>query len=328
MRATGAAPVTVRRLSATTDWRAQLAADVAAGMARTPKSIPSKYFYDARGSELFDLITLTPEYYLTRAETEILKASAGAILRLTQPDEIIELGSGSSAKTRLLIEAMWATGRGHRYVPIDISEDALTAAALGLCTDYQWLAVDGLVGDFTRDLPLLPRRGRRLMVFLGSTIGNMTSEERHEFLRLIEASMERGDAFLVGLDLVKQPDVLVAAYNDASGLTAEFTRNVLAVINRELGADFDLDGFTHLPVWNPDCSCMEAWLRADRPMRVRISALGQTVRLEAGEVIHTERSCKFERQGFIDELARAGLHLDEWFTDPKGWFALACAGLP
>ncbi len=324
MRATGSAPVTVRRLSAPHDFRSELAADVAAGMAAVPKTIPSRYFYDAVGSALFEEITRLPEYYLTRAETEILSERADEIMRLVAPDEMVELGSGSSTKTRLLIEAMRPVG-GRRYVPIDISEAALSQAAAALCTDYLWLEIEGLVGDFHTDLPLLRRRGRRLIVFLGSTIGNYPPATRGEFLAEIARALDDGDALLLGVDLVKDVPTMLAAYDDAAGVTARFTKNVLAVVNRELDADFPVEDFTHVPRWNPDLSCMEAWLRAERDMTVTISALDLVVDLAAGEEIHTEVSCKFTREGIAAELAAAGLQVCSWFTDRAERFGLLVA---
>ncbi len=324
MRTTGDAPVTVRRLSAPNDFRAQLAADVAAGMRATPKQIPSRYFYDAVGSALFEEITRLPEYYLTRAETEILTDRASEIMRLVEPDELVELGSGSSTKTRLLIEAMRATG-GRRYVPIDISEAALREAAVALCSDYPWLEVEGLVGDFHTDLRLLRRRGRRLLAFLGSTIGNYPPAGRAELFTTIAAALDDGDALLLGVDLVKDVPTMVAAYDDTAGVTARFTKNVLDVVNRELNADFPTDEFTHVPRWNAEESRMEAWLRADRDMDVHIRALDMTVPIAAGEEIHTEVSCKFTREGITAELGAVGLGPVAWYTDRAERFGLVVA---
>ena len=245
-------------------------------------------------------------------------------MRLTTPDEMVELGSGSSTKTRLLIEAMQPVG-GRRYVPIDISEAALRQAAAALCTDYLWLEIEGLVGDFHSDLPLLRRRGRRLVVFLGSTIGNYPPDSRGEFLAEIAKALDEGDALLLGVDLVKDVDTMVAAYNDSAGITARFTKNVLTVVNRELDADFPVEEFTHVPRWNRELSCMEAWLRADRAMTVTIGALGLVVELAAGEEIHTEVSCKFTREGIAAELAAVGLQVCSWYTDRAERFGLLVA---
>lgn len=324
MRTTGDAPVTVRRLSAPHDLRAELAADVAAGMRANPKQIPSRYFYDAVGSALFEEITRLPEYYLTRAETEILRDHATEITRLVGPDELIELGSGSSTKTRLLIEAMYPAG-GHRYVPIDISESALRDAAKALCADYTWLEVEGLIGDYHTDLRRLRRRGRRLVAFLGSTIGNYPPDPRRDLLGEITTALDVDDALLLGVDLVKDVPTMVAAYDDAAGITARFTKNILDVVNRSLGADFPTEEFTHVPRWNEKESRMEAWLRADRNMTVHIDALDLVVTLEAGEEIHTEVSHKFTREGITGELAAFGLQVCSWHTDRAGRFGLLVA---
>lgn len=323
MRTDSAAPVTIRRLSPPLDHRAELAADIAAGMCSAPKRIPSKYIYDEEGSRLFERITRLPEYYLTRIETAILTEHAPHIVTKADPDELIELGSGASTKTRLLLDAMLAHTRGRRYVPIDISQPALAAAVKTLCDDYPTLAIDGLVGDYEKDLALIPRRGRRLVTFLGSTIGNYPKTPRIEFFSKIRGILEPGDRFLLGVDLMKEPGVVIAAYNDPGGVTAEFTRNVLRVVNRELEADFDVDAFTHLPLWNPVDRCVEAWLEATRPMRVHIGALDLTVPIAGGERIWVEVSCKFTRSGLAGELAEAGLEIEAWYTDPRGWYALA-----
>ncbi len=323
MRTASSAPVTIRRLSPPHDLKSELAADVRIGMRSTPKNIPSKHFYDARGSELFDEITLLPEYYLTATETAILEAHAGEILERVVPDELIELGSGASEKTRLLLDAMLERTQGRCYVPIDISEAALTSAVKALCDDYASLAIDGLVGDYDTDLGRVPRRGRRLVTFLGSTIGNFEETERVAFFRTVAHMLEPGDRFLLGVDLVKDAAMMVAAYDDSAGITAGFTRNILAVVNRELGSDFDPDAFVHRPVWNSMASRMEAWLEASRPMRVSIADLDLTVELEEGERIHTEVSCKFTRSGLVSELGRAGLTIEDWYTDDRAWFGLA-----
>jgi L-histidine N-alpha-methyltransferase len=322
MRTASAAPVTIRRLSPPHDLTAELASDVGIGMRSTPKAIPSKYFYDARGSELFDEITRLPEYYLTRTETAILEAHAGEILDRIAPDELIELGSGSSEKTRLLLDAMLERAPGRCYVPIDISEAALASAVQALCDDYADLAIDGLVGDYDSDLGRVPRRGRRLVTFLGSTIGNFGAAERVAFFRSVANMLEPGDRFLLGVDLVKDVETMVAAYNDSAGVTADFTRNILTIINRELGADFDPNAFVHRPVWNSSASRMEAWLEASKPMDVSIADLEMRVRLSPGERIRTEVSCKFTRDGLASELACAGLAIEHWYTDERGWFGL------
>ncbi len=323
MRATGDAPVTVSYLTPPKDYRAQLLDDVRHGFSDYRKHLPSKYFYDARGSELFEEITLLPEYYLTRAETEILAAHADNVMARVQPEEIVELGSGSSRKTLMLIEAMRNAGSGTRYVPIDISEDALRAAALELCTEYRWLGVDALVGDYLADLEKVRRHGRRLIIFLGSTIGNYAPTMRYSLLRSVAAALDPGDAFLLGVDLVKDEATMVAAYDDAAGLSAAFNLNILNVVNRELGGDIPVDAFEHVARFDRQYSCMAQSLRATRKVVANIRALDLAVTFVEGEEIHTEIACKFTRAEVEDNFTAAGIHLDEWLTDSKGQFALA-----
>lgn len=325
MRAEGDAPVTVRYLSSPADHGAELAADARHGLTSIPKQLPSKWFYDARGSQLFEDITRLPEYYLTRAETEILEAHADDIVSLVRPSEIVELGSGYSVKTKLVIDSMRRSRSGETYIPIDISEDAVWAAARHLCTYYPWLTIDGLVGDYFLDLDKVPRRGRRLVMFLGSTIGNYDESGRKDFLLALAGMLQPDDALLLGLDLVKEEDMLVAAYDDAAGVTAEFNRNMLHVLNRELDADFPVDEFEYICRWNESRACIEMGLRAERPMKVAISRLGLTVEFERGEQLHNEVSCKFTRLSAAEELGAAGMNLDGWFTDPQDRFALALA---
>jgi len=323
MRAKGDAPVTVSQLTAPTDYRAQLLEDVRNGFTAYRKHLPSKYFYDARGSELFEEITRLPEYYLTRAETEILTEHAGAIMERLAPDELIELGSGSSRKTLILIEAMYRAAPGRRYVPIDVSETALRAAAMKLCTEYTWLEVDALVGDYVADLEKVRRKGRRLIVFLGSTIGNYVPTLRYSLLRSVAGALEEGDALLLGVDLVKDEATMRAAYDDSAGVSAEFNRNVLRVVNRELGGDIPVDAFEHVTRFDKDFSCMAQSLRATRKIVANIRALDLAVTFLPGEEIHTEVSCKFTREQVDEDFAAAGIHLDEWLTDPAQQFAIA-----
>lgn len=321
---TGTREVTIRTLGPPTDWHAELERDIREGLGERPYWISSKYFYDGRGSALFDEITRLPEYYLTRTETAILERYAPEMLGRIRPDEVVELGSGYSRKTRLLIEAFHAHGSSGHYVPIDISRPALEGAIDRLSSEYPWLNIDGVVGDFF-DLPLLERRGRRMISFLGSTIGNLTADNRRLFLESIAASMDPGDVFLVGLDLVKPLEVLVPAYNDDRGVTAEFNRNVLRVLNRDLGADFPVDDYVHEARWNADKRCIEMWLRATTEHTVTISDLSLQVPLAAGEEIHTEYSCKFTRDRAATDLGTAGLEITGWYTDPRNWFAVAVA---
>ena len=331
MRSGGYAPVTVRYLSNRADHRAdhraELEHDARVGLGTRPKHMPSKWFYDSRGSQLFEDITRLPEYYLTRAETEILEAHADEIVSSVKPAEIVELGSGFSVKTKLLIDAMHRAGTGTRYVPIDISEDAVWDAARHLCTYYPWLAIDGLVGDYFTDLDKVPRRGRRLVTFLGSTVGNYEEAARKDLLQALAAMLAPGDALLLGVDLVKAEEFLVAAYDDAAGVTAEFNRNMLHVLNRELDADFPVADFDYVVEWNERRACVEMGLRATRPMVITLSKLDLEISFEAGEELHNEVAYKFTRRTATDELSAAGLALGGWYSDQLHRFALALARL-
>jgi L-histidine N-alpha-methyltransferase len=323
MRSAGDAPVTVSYLTEPHDHRSELLQDVRHGLTAHDKYLPSKYFYDGYGSELFARITELPEYYLTRAETEILGRHADTLIERLRPDELIELGSGSSTKTRMLIEAMHNHGTGHRYVPVDISEDALRAAAAELCSKYLWLEIDGLVGDYVADLAGIRRRGSRLIVFFGSTIGNYEPTLRFSLLRSVAAALEPGDSFLLGVDLVKDEATMVAAYDDAAGVSAEFNLNILRVVNRELEGDIPLDAFEHVTRFDRTLSCMSQSLRATRPVVANIKALDLAVTFFAGEEIHTEVSCKFTRAQVQSDFDAAGMQVDEWLTDAAGRFAMA-----
>jgi L-histidine N-alpha-methyltransferase len=267
---------------------AALRADVRAGLTRVPKTLPPKWFYDARGSELFTEITRLPEYYPTRAEREILAREAAEIATSCAAGTVVELGSGSSEKTRLLLDALRDAGTLTRYVPVDVSDSALTEAADALLADYPDLLVHGVVADFEHHLDLLPDHGdRRLIVFLGGTIGNFEPGPRAAFLRALRATMRPGDSLLLGTDLVKSPAVLVPAYDDAAGVTAEFNRNVLRVINRELGADFDVEAFRHVAVWDSTREWIEMRLRSEVAQTVRVRALDLAVAFEPGEEVRT-----------------------------------------
>ncbi len=313
------------RLAARADWHEQLAQDVRAGLTATPKRLPPKYFYDARGSALFEEITRLPEYYLTRTETEILAAQADPLVDLIRPAELVELGSGSSRKTRMLLEAMHRHSTGYRYSPLDVSHDALAAAASALTGDYPWLEFDGYVGDFTEDLRHLPRRGRRLIAFLGSTIGNYPPHERARLLDGVAAALAASDHFLLGVDLVKDRGTLEAAYNDAAGITAEFNRNMLRVVNRELHADIPVDAFQHVAFYDDELAWIEMRLRADRQLTITFPTLDLTVSFAAGEELHTEISCKFTHGVIEHEFWQAGLRLERWSEDHRHRFALALA---
>ncbi|MFJ6782526.1 L-histidine N(alpha)-methyltransferase [Streptomyces yangpuensis] len=297
-----------------------LRADVLHGLTHTPKVLPPKWFYDARGSELFEEITRLPEYYPTRAEREILLERAREIAAVSGARTLVELGSGSSEKTRHLIEAMPALDT---YVPVDVSESALRGAATALLEDHPGLRVHALLADFTRALQLPDSPGPRLVVFLGGTVGNLLPPERAVFLAAVRAMLSPGDALLMGTDLVKDEAVLVTAYDDARGVTAEFNKNVLAVINRELDADFHTADFEHVAVWNREQEWIEMRLRARSELTVKVRALDLVVPFAAGEEILTEVSAKFRQEGVRKELAAAGLELTQWWTDAAGRFALS-----
>jgi L-histidine N-alpha-methyltransferase len=301
----------------------RLRADVRAGLTAEPKTLPPKYFYDRRGSELFDEITRLPQYYPTRTERFILAARAAEIAALTRAETLIELGSGTSDKTRLLLDALSAGGTLHTFVPFDVDAAVLKHASEAVAADYPSVDVHAVVGDFEHHLRLLPRGGRRLIAFLGSTIGNFETAERAEFLTAVRATLAPGDSFLLGTDLVKDRSRLIAAYNDPTGVTAAFNRNVLAVINRELGADFDLTAFDHVALWNADQEWIEMRLRSNRPQTVHLPDLNLDVSIAEGEEIRTEISAKFRRERVLQELAQAELQLARWWTDPAEDFALS-----
>jgi L-histidine Nalpha-methyltransferase len=300
-----------------------LRADVRAGLTATPKTLPPKYFYDERGSELFDEITRLEEYYPTRSERAILAEQAPEIASISQARTLVELGSGTSEKTRLLLDALRDAGTLREFVPFDVDPAVLEAASDAIAAEYPSVDVSAVVGDFERHLGALPVNGRRLVAFLGSTIGNFAPEPRAAFLAALRATLRDGDTFLLGTDLVKDAGRLVAAYDDKAGVTAQFNRNVLAVINRELDADFDLAAFTHVALWNDREEWIEMRLRSERDQTVHVRGLDLTVRFAAGEVMRTEISAKFRRERVEAELAAAGLRLTHWWTDPAGDFALS-----
>ena len=302
-----------------------LRADARTGLTASPKHLPPKWFYDARGSELFEEITRLPEYYPTRAERAALHRYAGQIAEITEAKTLIELGSGSSEKTRLLLDALSGRGTLGTFVPLDVSESALAEAVATLATDYPGLDVQGVVGDFTEHLPHLPNGSSRLIAFLGGTIGNLLPAQRATFYAELRAALEPGEWFLLGADLVKDPAVLVPAYDDAAGVTAEFNRNVLHVLNRELGADFEPDAYEHVALWDADNEWIEMRLRASKPMRVSVPELDLTVEFDAGEEMLTEVSAKFRREGIETELADAGFAVRRWWTDPEGRFSITLA---
>jgi L-histidine N-alpha-methyltransferase len=302
-----------------------LEADVRTGLGSTPKSLPPKWFYDDRGSELFDRITRLPEYYPTRTERAILLAHARDVAELTKADTLVELGSGTSEKTRILLDALRDAGTLDRFVPFDVSEQTLRDAAAAVSHEYAGIRVHAVVGDFEHHLADLPAGGTRVVAFLGSTIGNLTPEARADFLDDVAATLAPGDALLLGTDLVKDTHRLVAAYDDAAGVTAEFNRNVLRVVNRELDADFVPERFEHVACYDAEAEWIEMRLRSTAAQTVSVGALDLTVDFAATEDIRTEISAKFRRPGVERELTAAGLELAAWWTDPAGDFALSLA---
>lgn len=300
-----------------------LRADVRAGLTAAPKQLPPKWFYDARGSELFERITELPEYYPTRTEAALLARSVDEIAAASGADTLVELGSGSSSKTRLLLDAFGRAGTLRRYVPQDVSESALRLAMGALAAEYPDLALHGVVGDFTTHLDRLPRGDHRMVAFLGGTIGNLLPAERRAFLTQLRSVLQPGEQLLLGTGLVVDPEVLVPAYDDAAGVTAEFNRNVLYVLNRELGADFDVDAFAHRAVWDTEHEWIEMRLVAQRAMTVRV--LDLTVEFAAGEQMCTEVSAKFRRAGIRDMLAETGFGVTSTWADPDERFALTLA---
>ena len=304
-----------------------LAFDAMDGLTRPFKEIPPKHFYDAEGSRLFECITQQPEYYPYRTERTILEACASEIVALTGAAELVELGSGVPTKTLLLLDAMRDAGTLDRYVPFDVSETVLLASAERLVEQYPGLRVFGVLGDFERHLDALPpAAGPRVIAFLGGTIGNFPPGSRRKFLRSIARVLRPQDALLLGTDLVKDPAVLEAAYNDSAGITARFNRNLLAVINRELDADFDVEQFEHVAFYDREQEWIEMRLRALGPQTVRVEKLGLTVNFANREELRTEISAKFTRPRLEADLAAAGLRLHEYLTDPEDLFALSLAG--
>ena len=306
--------------------RAALAADVRRGLRATPRTLPPKYFYDERGSELFEAITRLPEYYLTRVERTLLTDHAGRLMRALRPGEIVEIGAGGEAKIRLLLDSRDGYRGPLTYVPVDVDATTMARAAEALTAAYPFLEVRGVVGDFERHLQHVgPPSARRLVAFLGSTIGNLDPPERRAFLVQVRRLLAPGDRFLLGVDLVKDRRVLEPAYDDAAGVTREFNRNVLRVVNRELGADFVPEAFRHVAFYNADAERMEMHLAPDAAQTVRVPAIDLAVTIAPGETIWTESSYKFTRPGVTAMLSAAGLALEEWLTDPQDRFALVLA---
>jgi L-histidine N-alpha-methyltransferase len=296
--------------------------DVLDGLTRPFKEIPPKHFYDARGSELFEQICELPEYYPTRTERAILEDCAGAIAGRTEAAELVELGAGYATKTRILIDAMDL----ERFIPVDVSETTVRECARQLVDEYPGLSVHGLVGDFERHLVHLPEAcGTRVVAFLGGTIGNFPPGSRRRFLRTIARTLGDDGWLLLGTDLVKDPRILEAAYDDSAGVTAEFNLNVLQVMNRELGADFDVDGFDHVAFWDAEREWIEMRLRSRRRQTVTFPDLDLTVHFDQREELRTEISAKFTPTRVAGDLAAAGLELVDWFPDEDELFALSLA---
>ncbi|HET7194498.1 MAG TPA: L-histidine N(alpha)-methyltransferase [Nocardioides sp.] len=307
-------------------WAADtLVDDVRRGLGSQPRSLPPKWLYDDVGSELFEQITRLPEYYPTERERSILVEHADEIVATTGATTLVELGSGTSDKTRILLDHFTTTGGLTRFVPVDVSEETLRAAAAQLAERYPSLQVEALVGDFTLHLGHLPQGGRRMVAFLGGTIGNLYVEERAAFLGALADSLEPGDWLLLGTDLVKSADRLIAAYDDPGGITARFVKNCLHVLNDQLDADFDLDAFTYVPFWDPRMERMDLRLRAEMPQRVSIPGAGISIDLASGEEIRVEISTKFRPEGIVAELGAAGFEVDRILTDDETEFALTLA---
>lgn len=310
------------------DWAAgSLVSDVRRGLGEQPRRLPPKWLYDDEGSRLFDLITRLPEYYPTEAERAILDLHGDEIAAACDATTVVELGSGTSDKTRVLLDAFSATGRLRRFVPVDVSEATLRSAAQMLTERYPEVAIEAVVGDFTLHLGQLPGGDRRMVAFLGGTIGNLYVEERGAFLGALGDSLEPGDWLLLGTDLVKSADRLVAAYHDSQGVTAAFVTNSLAVLNRELGADFDLDAFSYVPLWDGHMERMDLRLRSEAPQRVSIPGADLSLDLASGEEIRVEISTKFRPDGIRAELDAAGFDVAHIFTDPAADFAVTLAQL-
>jgi L-histidine N-alpha-methyltransferase len=302
-----------------------MAADVRAGLTKPFKELSPRYFYDGRGSELFEQITELPEYYPTRCERQILELNAPEICSTAgDPATLIELGSGSASKTRVLLDAMRDAGCLAAYAPVDISEQITRDTAVAIASEYE-ITVHGLVCDFERDLERIPLGGPRVIALLGGTIGNFEPAQRASFLARVANLLGDEDHFLLGTDLVKDRAPLEAAYNDSAGVTAEFNKNVLAVLNDRLGCNFDLDAFEHVAFWDEDNLWMDIRLRSLARQMIDISALDMQVAFDRGEEMRTEISTKFAREGLAGIYAESGLDMAGWWTDPDGLFALSLA---
>ncbi len=304
-----------------------LRSDVLAGLTRSPKCLPPKWFYDDRGSDLFEKITRLTEYYPTEAERSILAAHTDDIARAAGADTLVELGSGAADKTRVLLDGMARSGNLRRFVPFDVSEGILRSSSFALLDEYPELTISGVVGDFEQHLREIPTEGVRLTALLGGTVGNFAPSFRKDFLDDVVSTMSPGDTFLLGTDLVKDIDRLELAYNDPGGITAEFNKNVLHVLNGQLGANFDLDSFEHVAFFDTQNEWIDIGLRALSAQEVHVSELDLDVSFEEGEVMQTEISAKFRKERVRNELAAAGLELREWWTDERGDYAVSLSAL-
>jgi L-histidine Nalpha-methyltransferase len=307
-----------------------LRADARKGLTASPKYIPSKWLYDPKGSELFEKITEQPEYYPFRLEGDLLEAVADEIAAATRASSIIEFGSGSSDKTDILLRALRRAGTIRVYTPIDISESALLAAGSRLTVEYPGLSVRAVLADFETQAEILAAHespSPRLVLFLGGSIGQLTPGQRAEFLQKLRGAFRQGDMLLLGIDLVKDPAMIMAAYNDSAGVSAAFAKNLLAVLNTHVGADFNLDAFDLVVAWNSEIECMEMWLQSRISQVVRLPEIDLSIDFAAGERIQMSISAKFRRDGIRAELEGAGFSLRHWWTDPHGQYALSLSGL-
>ncbi len=304
----------------------RLAEDVLDGLTARPKKLPPKLFYDARGSRLFEQITELPEYYLTRTERAIFQEYASEIVGQAGSNlTLIELGAGSASKTRILVEALSRRQLRVSFYPVDVSISALKEAVSTLNGHIRNLRVHPIVADYSKHVPLLSLPGRKLVLFIGSTIGNFEPDEAVQFLVRVRSSLRPGDALLLGFDMAKDTDLLHRAYNDAQGITAEFNKNVLGRINRELGGQFDLEAFDHVAFWNPEMSRIEMHLESRFEQKVWIRDLGMAFHFVAGERIHTENSYKFTETSITNMLRLGGFHLEQSWTDANQWFSAVLA---
>jgi L-histidine N-alpha-methyltransferase len=315
--------LTIDRHLSGDDRAVSLLADAADGLLGDRKGMPPKWFYDAAGSRLFDEVTRLPEYYLTRAERAILAERAEEIVAVSGADTVVELGSGTSEKTRILLTALDHAEQLRRFVPFDVDETVLREAAAQLLELFPELAIHAVVGDFERHLGLLPREGHRMLAFLGSTIGNLDPAQRAGFLAELRGAMDPGETLLLGVDLLKDPARIVPAYDDSAGVGARYSRNMLHVLNAELGADFDVEAFDHVARWNAADERLEVGLRSRCDQVATVTALGRQVEFRAGEEMHNQISTKFRRDGIEAELVEAGLAPMAWWTDADGDFGLS-----